>query len=211
MRAVRETQWANRVVERAERRGGNTGVGHSAAIMEAARELLLTRSEGFTMEELVREAGVGLPTVYRHFGSKDDLMVAVLDDLIAESAREYEAAVSALADPLERLEAILRAMLATLSFEAVARYARSEFLRLQQTRPGQMVQVVEPVVQLIQRTIGEAEAKGLIAPQDPRRDAELIAEMAITQYHRHAGSTEWTPHQIADHFAGFVLHGLRAR
>ena len=58
------------------------------AIVAAARRLIAERGERFTTQELVKEAGVALQTFYRLFGGKDQLLLAVFEDLIAESCAE---------------------------------------------------------------------------------------------------------------------------
>ena len=72
-------------------------------IVDAARRLIAERGERFTTQELVKEAGVALQTFYRIFAGKDQLLLAVFDDLIAESCAEYEAAAADLPDPVSRL------------------------------------------------------------------------------------------------------------
>jgi AcrR family transcriptional regulator len=60
---------------------------HSRAILEAAHRLVAEKGEDFTTQELIKEAGVALQTFYRHYGSKDQLLLAVIGDLIAEHCR----------------------------------------------------------------------------------------------------------------------------
>ena len=85
------------------RRVQRTARGRSSrpeAIVVAARRLITERGEHFTTQELVKEAGVALQTFYRLFGGKDQLLLAVFEDLIAESCAEYEAAAAELPDPV---------------------------------------------------------------------------------------------------------------
>lgn len=53
-------------------------------VLAAARQLFTTK--GFanaSVSELCREAGITPPTLYYHFGSKDDLFEAVVDDTLS--------------------------------------------------------------------------------------------------------------------------------
>ena len=93
--AVRRRRWAERAADRspagaavAARRGRSS---RRTLIVAAARRLIAERGERFTTQELVKEAGVALQTFYRIFGGKDQLLLAVFEDLIAESCAEYEA------------------------------------------------------------------------------------------------------------------------
>src|SRR5689334_22601605 len=103
------TEWAERAADRApavsERR--SKAVEHTSNIVAAARRLIVTRVEPFTIQDLVREAGIGLPTFYRHFGSKDELLLAVIGDLIGDACDEYERQAQAFDDPLDRLQSYI--------------------------------------------------------------------------------------------------------
>lgn len=61
------------------------------AILEAARRLMCTRGLETQMDDIASEAGVGVGTVYRHFPTKDHLIVALTEDRferLASLARE---------------------------------------------------------------------------------------------------------------------------
>lgn len=54
-----------------------------AKMVAASRDVLLERSvDGFTVDEVARRSGVAKSTIYRHFCSVDELMLACIDDLI---------------------------------------------------------------------------------------------------------------------------------
>ncbi len=61
------------------------------AVIEAARKLMATAGLDAQMEDIAREAGVGVGTVYRHFPTKDDLIYALAEhrfERLAEFARD---------------------------------------------------------------------------------------------------------------------------
>jgi len=54
------------------------------AVEEAARETFVERGyEGASVDEIARRAGVSKPTVYAHFGAKEDLFVHILEGYCA--------------------------------------------------------------------------------------------------------------------------------
>ncbi len=83
-------------------------------IVDAGRRLIVERGDRFTTQELVKEAGVALQTFYRLFAGKDQLLLAVFEDLIAESCALYEAAALELPDPVTRLRFYVTEALRTL-------------------------------------------------------------------------------------------------
>ncbi len=61
------------------------------SVVEAARKLMATRGLDTQMDDIAREAGVGVGTVYRHFPTKEDLIYALAEHRfrrLAEFAQE---------------------------------------------------------------------------------------------------------------------------
>ena len=71
-----------------------------AKVLEAAETVFDARGTGASTEEVAREAGVGIGTVFRHFPTKEALLEAVYVDRLRKLAGEAEALASA-ADPGE--------------------------------------------------------------------------------------------------------------
>jgi len=63
-------------------------------ILASARTLLARDGVAATVEEITRQAGVGMGTLYRHFETKEELIDAVLEDAFAELVRVAEQAVA---------------------------------------------------------------------------------------------------------------------
>jgi len=61
------------------------------AVLDAARKLMATDGLDTQMDDIAREAGVGVGTVYRHFPNKEDLIYALAEhrfERLAEFARD---------------------------------------------------------------------------------------------------------------------------
>src|SRR5512142_944817 len=63
-------------------------------ILASARTLLARDGLGASVEEITRQAGVGMGTLYRHFPTKEELIDAVLEDAFAELIHVGERAVA---------------------------------------------------------------------------------------------------------------------
>ena len=59
-----------------------------AAILAAAEEVFSQRGTSASTEEVAARAGVAIGTVFRHFPTKDDLLRAIMKDLLARLAAE---------------------------------------------------------------------------------------------------------------------------
>ena len=160
---------------------------NSRAIIAAAHRLIEQQHEGFTTQELIKEAGVALQTFYRHFAGKDQLLLAVIAELIAEHCRALEARAQHLDDPVERLHVYVTASLESLASPDVnPQFITAEHWRLHQLYPEEMSAATKPVADLIRRELEAGQAAGVLAPRDPERDAWLINRMIMAAYHHYA-------------------------
>lgn len=73
-------------------------------LVTAAREAFVERGPEVSLEDIARRAGVGPTTLYRHFADKDDLVEAVLDDLI-QVVQNNAGRASHIEDPYEAFRA----------------------------------------------------------------------------------------------------------
>ncbi|GAB2799280.1 TetR/AcrR family transcriptional regulator [Streptomyces daliensis] len=73
---------------------------NAALVLAGARRAVASKGLDVSYHEIAREAGVGVGTVYRRFPERDQLMAAVLRDILNELVRTAEAAVEC-ADPWE--------------------------------------------------------------------------------------------------------------
>ena len=182
-------------------------------MVEAAKRLIAQKGSSFTTQELAREAGVALQTFYRHFGGKDQLLLAVIEDLHAEMAVEYEAAARDLPGPLARLHFYITTILAGLDRTGPdaesPRFITAEHWRLHQLFPQEMTLAAQPTVDLFAREILAAQQQGLIVVDDVDRSAALMVMIVRTVYHEYAFAKKDEPvAAIAEHVWEFCLQGI---
>ncbi len=89
-----------------------------AAILEAARQLMTDGPDEVSMQEVARRAGVGVGTLYRRFGDRQGLLLAVLDDGERQFQQAFLSGPAPLGpgggepvDPQQRVRAFLHALL----------------------------------------------------------------------------------------------------
>jgi AcrR family transcriptional regulator len=83
----------------------------SAQLLSATARLMeRDGSQAVSMQAIAEEAGVSVGLIYRYFGGKEDLLFAVISDVLSAFATEVPIAVSQAGDdPVERLAAAFRA------------------------------------------------------------------------------------------------------
>lgn len=77
------------------------------AVLAAAREAVQSGAGEISLDRIAASAGVSARTLYRHFATRDDLLVAVLDDYFAEQVTPIHDRVATEPDPRTALELVL--------------------------------------------------------------------------------------------------------
>jgi AcrR family transcriptional regulator len=148
-------------------------------IVAAAGNAFAEQGLEVSMEEIARRAGVGLATLYRRFGSKQELVRAILDARLGELEPTIAAAAAA-SDPWEGLLAGIRALLdlQARNMACVQLLAQAGELALLKRELSE--RVFEPLCGLFAR----AQASGqLRADLEPRELHLLIRMVATTSAH----------------------------
>ena len=161
-------------------------IGPAARMLGAGRRLIAAKGSDFTTQDLIQEAGVALQTFYRYFGGKDQLLLALIGDLIGEHCAALAATAQGITDPVARLEIYVRSTLAPLHTTdqlAAARFITSEHWRLHETHPQEVWAATQPVTDLICTELKSGVAAGSLVSCNPDRDAWLMTKTIIGAYH----------------------------
>jgi TetR/AcrR family transcriptional regulator len=204
--------WAERVADRSEsvQRSRSRQIEQAQAIVAAARRLL--ERGDFTTQELVKEAGVALQTFYRIFGSKDQLLLAVFEDLISESCADYERAAADLADPIARLHFYVTATVGRIgdgTHGIAPRFMTAEHWRLHQLFPEEMAHATQHFTDIVMRQLDLAVAAGRATSIDVAGDAWFITKLVMATFHHYAYAEAPTdPRAIADDLWSFCRRAI---
>jgi len=175
-----------------------------AAVVEAASIHGVAR---LSMSDVARTAGLSRPTIYRYFGSRDELLGAAL---LAETQTLVTAVVADIADVDDPREAIERGILATL------RLTREHPLldRIVRTEPEVLVPILvtdgdpaRPGFPAVVRAAVEALLATRVADPDPvrsRRRADVIARLLVSYA---VSAPDDPPEVVAATVADFVSLG----
>ncbi|HLM18100.1 MAG TPA: helix-turn-helix domain-containing protein [Acidimicrobiia bacterium] len=161
----------------------------TATVIVAARRLVGERGDRFTIQELVKESGIALQTFYRLFASKDELLLAVLGDLISERCAQLEEAAQELPDPVQRVRFYVTSVLDVLDGAedpTGPRFTTAQHWRLYQLFPTEMSQTTQIFADLVARQLELARLQGLLPETDPPRDAWFVTHLVLSVYHHYA-------------------------
>ena len=113
---------------------------------------------------------MALQTFYRLFAGKDQLLLAVFEDLIAESCARYEEAARDLPDPVARLRFYISAAVGDIG-EANAgvgpQFVTAEHWRLYQLFPEEMTHATQPFTDLVARQARTGRGRGAVGARRP--------------------------------------------
>lgn len=180
-------------------------------ILTAALELI-NETDDFTVKQLAERAGVALQTFYRHFGTKDELLLAMMEENIGRGTSTMITAVSAIEDPVERLHQLVsRPILQDYDETAKRRlrWSARERQRLSQVFPQAVDAVHQPFRSAVEAAIEDAVEAGMARSPDPSIDAYVIQHLVLNMVHLvHGGGIEHDPTTVADRVWAMCWQGL---
>lgn len=190
-------------------------IAHQARqILDAARRLIDTKGDKFTTQELAAEAGVALQTFYRYFSSKDELLLAVIGDILADACERWAVTGAKLPDPMARLKFYLTSTLDRLQGVGdgaeTARFIVSTRWRLHQAYAKELAEAEKPFAELLRGEVESAIRMGLLKPSDPEWSSWFLAELARSVFHFYAfaAHTDGELEIIKERLWEFCLSGL---
>lgn len=164
----------------------------------------------FTIQRLVDEAGISLQTFYRYFASKDELLLAMLEQVLAD----YVEQVRAEAEGLPTMEKFRRYVSGPLEAlvkggDTRGRSVTHEHYRLHQLFPTEVDAATHPYKELLETTIRELAEEGQLSPLDPVRDAWMLNEIVRAAFHYYAVvQFDGDADAAIDHVWAFCLRAL---
>lgn len=164
-----------------------------------------------TVSAIVREAGLSNQAFYKHFHSKHELLLAMLEEGIQLLRSYIEHRVEGAATPPERvrswLEGVLEQALSDQAAAATRPFAISR-ARLSDRFPAEVEEAEARLMALLRREIEAGVASGDFPAADPVRDTRLLYNLAMGWVERRLLDPTTADRRDADHLIEFALHGL---
>lgn len=145
----------------------------------AAAQNVLSRSGwwGFKVESVLREAKLSTRSFYRHFQSKSELLLAVLETEMKQAAARLRRAAQIEGDPLAQLESWVEATLAMAYSHDLARPANlfaEHWRELLAEYPDRIHTVVDSMVATVVPVIERGQAEGRWPDARPAGDGLCV-------------------------------------
>jgi AcrR family transcriptional regulator len=165
------------------------------------------------VQDVADEAGQSLRTLYQYFESKDDLLLAVFEEVMRTYARMIHDAIAGLDDPLERLAGaiIAAARLREYSGTGVDKGLARLRLKLSEVDPQLVARAQEPVTTVLRDLARAAAGAGQIGRAEPDEIAYLLATLNSGFVISHTLGNDYAlPLPEVSSLASFCLAGMGA-
>jgi AcrR family transcriptional regulator len=209
-----EVTWRERAVERSLRTARAKAVSRSDRFIQAAIEILTeTGRTDFTVQELIERSKTSLRSFYQHFSGKEELLLALFEEVIATSATEWRAGIASSPDPLAGLHFVVEQVHAQAANPAgggINRALSVFHLQLAESRPAEYARVLAPLRELILDLVKQGVEDGMFRTDiDADTLATIMMQTIVGAAHMHALGSEPTGEPIdTEQLWQFCLGGL---
>jgi AcrR family transcriptional regulator len=151
--------------------------------LDAALELMASSDKEFTVQQVVERSGQSLRSFYQYFAGKHELLLALFEEAVRNSAEKLEAAIEGEDDPLERLHKLVVEYY-RLCQPGPRKAAKDDpapmadfAQQLLTAHPKEASRVFVPLVALFEDVLGQAAEAGVIRPDmNNRRIAGVVLQ-----------------------------------
>jgi AcrR family transcriptional regulator len=213
-RAAADGSWRERAVERSLRTARAKAVSRSDRFIQTATGLLSeTGRTDFTVQEVVERSRTSLRSFYQHFGSKDELLLALFEEVIRATTADWRTEVQQQNDPVAGLELLVLRVYAQSTDNTMGGMSRAltaYHLQLAESRPGDYARVLAPMQDLIVELVQAGVSSGRFRRDiEPETLAIILMQTLVTATHMHALGAHLTGEPLeADRLWAFCLGGL---
>ena len=159
------TTWQQRTIERRLSTARARALARSSRFLATALELIEESGRAdFTIQTLIDRSNLSLRAFYQHFAGKDELLLALYENVTSQFTESIRQEVAAADGPMEQLEAFCRGFLSRAeSSEAVGGRVMTIYnLSLEIERPEDFAKIWEPHQKLLTKILTACSRAGLV-------------------------------------------------
>ena len=184
-------------------------------LAEAARAIAAeTGSLEPKVSEIVSRSGLSNQAFYRHFRSRDELMLAVLDQGLRELTEYLGRRMEGAHEPVAKIRRWVEGVAAQATDPEAARATRpfvAGSAYLIERFPEEASRSARSLVEPLRAAIEEAVSAGQLASADPERDAAAIFELAMGWMQRQLRANTAPSATDVEHLVDFCVRGLERK
>jgi AcrR family transcriptional regulator len=159
------TTWQERTIERRLSTARARALARSSRFLATALELVEESGRAdFTIQTLIDRSNLSLRAFYQHFAGKEELLLALYENVTSQFTEGIRQEVAAAAGPMEQLEAFCRGFLSRAeSSQALGGRVMTIYnLSLEIERPADFAKIWEPQQKLLTKILTSCSRAGLV-------------------------------------------------
>ena len=172
------SNWQARALRRSLDQVRGRSLDRMTLMVAAARDLANeTGGAAFTVIQVAQRAGFSLKVFYRYFASKDELLLALIEEDSRMGADLLVEQLVGISDPVERLRSYVEGLFGLLTHPGAVGYAGvlvREYRRLSESNPDELRVALAPIAGLLVDQLAAAVEAGLARVDDAPRAAETV-------------------------------------
>lgn len=176
----------------------------------AARDVFAEKGyAAATMREIAAAAEMHVPTMYRYFRSKDEILELVYSRTIGQAVEGMQAALSATGDVDLRMDAIVRRLHEiNIDLRRGTNVMNRETRSLSPAARDRVLSNYAGMISKVSDVIAEGQAQGVFRPMDPRLAAVFVDALADIWVLRPFAVGDADPETYATELVAFVRGAL---
>lgn len=162
---ISATTWQQRTIDRRLSAARARALARSSRFLATALELVEESGRAdFTIQTLIDRSSLSLRAFYQHFAGKEELLLALYENVTSQFTEGIRQEVAAADGPMEQLEAFCRGFLsrAESSEKAGGRVMTIYNLSLEIERPTDFAKIWEPHQKLLTKILTSCSRAGLV-------------------------------------------------
>ncbi len=162
-----EASWRDRALERSLRTAKAKAMSRSDRFIVTAMEILQeTGRTDFTVQELVDRSRTSLRSFYQYFSGKDELLLALLEESIAQSVVSWREQTEG-RDALTALKTVVSSIYGNGTDDGLNRGLAPYHFSLAESHKADYQRAIAPMAKLIQELIAQGVDEGVLRSDIP--------------------------------------------
>jgi AcrR family transcriptional regulator len=208
------SKWQERTVEHSLKEARQKAISRGGKFIRAANELIRkTGKADFTVQDVVETSGMSLRSFYQYFATKDDLLLALVEEAVVGYVANIRARIEPVTDPVEKLQVLVKTMFSSAQLSSSSSRGMVLFSwHLADTRTEEFSAIFTPQVAMVAEILEAGVATGVF-----RDDIEvavlagLVIHTVVSVIDMRILGVQMSPRVInEDDMVGWCLAGVMA-
>jgi AcrR family transcriptional regulator len=156
------SKWQERTVEHSLKDARQKAISRGGKFIRAANELIRkTGKADFTVQDVVETSGMSLRSFYQYFATKDDLLLALVEEAVGDYVADIRARIEPETDPVEMLQLLVKTMFSAADLSSSSSRGMVLFSwHLADTRTEEFSAIFSPQVTMVAEILEAGVASG---------------------------------------------------